>query len=98
MIAKQAQYNVLMKRMKAVDNKYGGFLTELLYLLSDHISKDGDKLFYDYNTYDLLYEMDEYIDRNYMNNMNDFIKFVKSVIYPSFKLSDIIYCLTNYDK
>jgi hypothetical protein len=87
---------ILMLKMRAIDNKYGGMFEELYGIIRDEILFDRDKRFKILDIGRIVYEMIDYMSDSYIDYINGFILFMNNNISDNMMCSDILYCIENY--
>jgi hypothetical protein len=87
---------ILMSKMRSVDEKYGGMFEELYGIIKDEILFNGDKRFNTLNIERVIYEMIDYVSEDYIKYMEGFIIFMRNNINDYMMCSDILYCIENY--
>jgi hypothetical protein len=88
--------NILMIKMRCIDDAYGGMFEELYSILEEFLLYDGDKIFNSLNLKGIIYDMIDYISITYTDYINTFISFMKENVSNNMRLSDILYCIQNY--
>jgi hypothetical protein len=91
-----SQRNLLMIKMRAINDTYGGMFEELYSVIEEIILLYGDDIFGHLKLKDIIYGMIDYYSTDYMNYINNFIKFMIENVPNDMKLSDILYCIQNY--
>jgi len=87
---------ILMSKMRSVDEKYGGMFEELYGIIKDEILFDKDKRFKILDIGRIVYEMIDYMSNDYIDYINGFILFMNNNISDNMMCSDILYCIENY--
>jgi hypothetical protein len=91
-----SQRNLLMIKMRAINDTYGGMFEELYSVIEEIILLYGDDIFGHLKLKDIIYGMIDYYSTDYMNYINNFIKFMIENVPNDMRLSDILYCIQNY--
>ena len=88
--------NILMIKMRCIDDIYGGMFEELYSILEEFLLYDGDRFFNLLNLEEIIYDMIDYVSITYTDYLNTFISFMKENISNNMRVSDILYCIKNY--
>ena len=90
-------HNILMLKMRSVDETYGGMFEELYTVLEEiKLLYEFDDLFNNLKLDEIVYSMIDYYSDDYLKYINSFIQFMKENISNNMKISDVLYCIKNY--
>jgi len=90
-------HNILMLKMRSVDETYGGMFEELYTVLEEiKLLYECDDLFNNLKFDEIVYSMIDYYSDDYLKYINSFIQFMKENISNNMKISDVLYCIKNY--
>jgi hypothetical protein len=88
---------ILMSKMRSVDNKYGVLLDKLGIVLEEIILLYGtEELFKDLKLNEIIYGIIDCYTDDYIKYINNFIKYMRENIPNNMIILDILYCIKNY--